>query len=146
MKVCEWWRGSAFFLALLCWTFAWSQESTAGAAEPGVLTPQSSEWAQQGLASWYGGRRWQGRRTASGERLDRQAMTAAHPDWPLGRWLCVRNEDNGREVRVRVNDRGPSKGPYIIDLSEAAARRLGFFRSGRAPVRLWACDPLAVHN
>jgi rare lipoprotein A len=80
---------------------------------------------ERGLASWYG-RKFHGRMTANGERYDMYAMTAAHPTMPLPSYARVRNLANGREVVVRVNDRGPFHGGRIIDLSRAAARKLGF--------------------
>jgi rare lipoprotein A len=89
----------------------------------------------QGWATWYGGKRWHGRRTASGERFDRQALTAAHLTLPMGTRVRVVNLSNGREVWVRINDRGPKGGQFIIDLSEAAAERLGMRRAGKARVR-----------
>lgn len=91
---------------------------------------------QQGLATWYGGQRWHGRRTASGERFDRHGFTAAHPSAPLGSRVRVVNLLNGREVMVRINDRGPVGQRFIIDLSEAAAERLGMRRKGRAMVEV----------
>ena len=91
---------------------------------------------QHGLASWYGGKRWQGRRTASGERFDGQALTAAHKTLPLGSRVRVVNLGNGRAVTVRINDRGPFTPQLIIDLSEAAAERLGMRHTGRAQVAL----------
>jgi rare lipoprotein A len=91
---------------------------------------------QQGLASWYGGKRWHGRLTASGERFDRAGLTAAHLTLPLDTRVRVLNLGNGREVWVRINDRGPFSRKYIIDLSEAAADRLGMRRAGRARVVL----------
>jgi rare lipoprotein A len=91
---------------------------------------------QHGLASWYGGKRWQGRRTASGERFDGQALTAAHKTLPLGSRVRVVNLVNGRAVTVRINDRGPFTPQFIIDLSEAAAERLGMRHAGRAQVAL----------
>jgi rare lipoprotein A len=104
-----------------------------------TATPQSTAAApplDQGRATWYGGARWHGRRTASGERFDRHALTAAHRSLPFGTWLRVVNLANGREVLVRVNDRGPVSRRFIIDLSEAAARRLDFVARGTAQVRL----------
>lgn len=79
---------------------------------------------QAGVASWYG-KPFHGRPTASGELYDMHAMTAAHKTMPLPSYARVRNPANGREVIVRVNDRGPFKPNRIIDLSFAAARRLG---------------------
>ena len=79
---------------------------------------------QAGLASWYG-KPFHGRPTASGEVYDMHAMTAAHKTMPLPSYARVRNLAHGREIIVRINDRGPFKPGRIIDLSFAAARRLG---------------------
>jgi rare lipoprotein A len=87
------------------------------------------------MASWYGGR-FNGRKTASGERFDENKLTAAYLKFPFGTRLRVTNLKNGRTVEVRVNDRGPWGGHGIIDLSKAAARALGMLSAGRAPVRL----------
>ncbi|MEY2874826.1 MAG: hypothetical protein RLZZ373_2197 [Pseudomonadota bacterium] len=83
-----------------------------------------AEVRESGLASWYGGK-FHGLPTASGERYDMYAMTAAHPTMPIPSYARVRNPANGREVIVRVNDRGPFSPGRIIDLSLAAAVRLG---------------------
>ena len=88
---------------------------------------------ETGIASWYG-RPFHGRRTASGEVYDMHAMTAAHKTMPLPSYARVRNPANGREVIVRVNDRGPFKPGRIIDLSRAAARKLRI--TGIAPVEV----------
>jgi len=101
---------------------------------------------EQGRASWYGGERWHGRRTASGERFDRHALTAAHRSLPFGTWVRVVNLTNGREVHVRINDRGPVSRRLIIDLSEAAAERLGFRSAGKAQVRLHLADAPHTHQ
>src|SRR5207237_8488018 len=83
----------------------------------------------EGLASWYG-LAFQGRRTASGERFDMNAFTAAHPSLPFGTRVLVRNPRNDRFVVVRINDRGPFVPGRIIDLSHAAARALGMLGFG----------------
>ena len=88
-----------------------------------------------GRASYYG-ERFRGRRTASGERFDPDALTAAHRRLPFGTRLRVTNVRNGRSVVVRVNDRGPFHGARVLDLSRAAARRIGMVRSGTARVRI----------
>ena len=103
------------------------------APHDGVAAPV---WQQEGLASWYGGKRWHGRRTASGERFDRQALTAAHRTLPLGSLVRVLNPLNGLEVVVRINDRGPFVRRRIIDLSEAAAEQIGLRHSGHGQVHL----------
>ena len=92
------------------------------------------------MASWYGGQ-FAGRRTASGEIFRPQDFTAAHRTLPFGTRVRVINVDNGRAIDVRINDRGPFTGHRIIDVSEAAARELGFHRRGLAPVRLEFCEP-----
>ena len=94
-------------------------------------------YRERGLASWYG-RKFHGRPTASGEPYDMYAMTAAHPTLPIPSYVKVRNPANGREVIVRVNDRGPFVSGRIIDLSQAAARRLGIV--GTAMVALEMVD------
>jgi rare lipoprotein A len=78
---------------------------------------------ETGLASWYG-HPFHGRRTATGEAYDMNAMTAAHKTMPLPSYALVRNPANGRQVVVKVNDRGPFVKGRIIDLSRAAARKL----------------------
>lgn len=87
---------------------------------------------EQGLASWYG-RKYHGRPTASGEVYDMFQLTAAHPTMPLPSYARVSNPANGRSVLVRVNDRGPFVDGRVIDLSYAAAHRIGVLR-GVAPV------------
>ena len=89
---------------------------------------------ETGLASWYG-RKFHGRRTASGEVYNMHAMTAAHKTMPLPSYARVRNPKNGREIIVRVNDRGPFAADRIIDLSYAAAVKLGV-AGGLAPVEV----------
>jgi rare lipoprotein A len=91
--------------------------------------------SQDGLASYYGAS-FAGRHTASGERFDPNAFTAAHRDLPFGTRIRVTNLDNGRTVIVRVNDRGPFANGRIVDVSWAAARELGMLRSGVAHVRV----------
>lgn len=89
----------------------------------------------EGRASWYGAR-FHGRRTASGEPFDMHGFTAAHKTLPFGTLVRVLNPANGREVVVRINDRGPHVRGRIIDLSRAAAAALGFQRAGQARVVL----------
>lgn len=90
---------------------------------------------QSGAASWYGSY-FHGRRTSTGEIYDMYAMSAAHPTMPLPSFARVTNTANGHSVVVRVNDRGPFVGDRIIDLSYAAAARLGFIDQGVAPVKV----------
>jgi rare lipoprotein A len=93
------------------------------------------EYDRVGVASWYG-EPFHGRATANGERFDRGIVTAAHPTLPLPSLARVVNLTNNRELVVRVNDRGPFVGDRLIDLSQEAARQLGFERDGLAQVRV----------
>jgi rare lipoprotein A len=96
---------------------------------------------ERGVASWYGPG-FDGRRTASGERYDMDDLTAAHPRLPFGTLVEVRNLDNGRTVRVRINDRGPFEKNRIIDLSKGAAKSIGMLGPGTARVELVAVGRL----
>jgi rare lipoprotein A len=95
---------------------------------------------QRGVASWYG-RRFHGSRTSSGERYDMYAMTAAHPTLPIPSYARVTNVANGRSVVVRINDRGPFLHGRVIDLSYAAAWKLGYAAQGSALVDVEAIVP-----
>lgn len=91
--------------------------------------------SEVGMASYYADAH-QGRRTASGERFDMHALTAAHRTLPFGTRVEVTNLENGRSVVVRINDRGPFVEGRVIDLSQAAARELRFLGRGTTRVRL----------
>ena len=97
-----------------------------------ILTLQTGAFAQTGSASWYA----LTSKTASGERCNPNALTAAHPTLPFGTKVKVENLKNGKTVVVRINDRGPFVGGRIIDLTRAAASALGFIKAGTAKVRL----------
>ena len=104
---------------------------------PTSSRPPAPDWAEEGIASWYGGSDgFEGKPTASGEIYDGRQMTAAHRELPLGTIVEVTNLDNGRVARVRVNDRGPFIKGRILDLSRTAARELGVVGPGIARVRL----------
>jgi rare lipoprotein A len=94
-------------------------------------------YRERGIASWYG-KKFHGRRTSSGEPYDMYAMTAAHTSLPLPSYVRVTNLENGRSVVVRVNDRGPFADNRIIDLSYAAAHRIGMVEQGTARVEVEA--------
>ena len=100
-----------------------------------IAHPTTPAATVKGLASWYGDAH-HGRRTASGEPFDQEALTAAHPTLPFGTVVRVTNLRNGKTVDVRVNDRGPVIAGRIIDLSRAAARAIGSIGRGIVPVRL----------
>jgi rare lipoprotein A len=95
---------------------------------------------ERGLASWYG-RGFHGKRTASGEPYDMYAMTAAHTILPIPSYARVTHLGNRRSVIVRINDRGPFRTDRIIDLSYAAAHRLGYVQAGSARVEVEAILP-----
>lgn len=97
-------------------------------------------YRREGIASWYG-EKFHGRRTSSGEPYDMYALTAAHKTLPLPTHVRVTNLENGRSLIVRVNDRGPFKDDRLIDLSYAAAYRLGYLDSGTARVRVEVVGP-----
>src|SRR5262245_18771443 len=96
-------------------------------SRPRALSPDEAE--QTGQASWYG-RQHHGKRTASGEIYDMYQLTAAHRTLPLGTRVRVTNLENGRTVDVRINDRGPFVRGRLLDLSRAAAERLGAIGDG----------------
>ena len=96
---------------------------------PTLLAGESAREYQRGGASWYGPG-FHGRRTASGERYDMNAMTAAHRTLPFGTWVRVHSLVNGREVDVRITDRGPFIRSRVIDVSRGAAEALGMMGLG----------------
>lgn len=97
--------------------------------------PDVSGFKQTGRASWYG-KQFNGRRTASGERFDMHAMTAAHKTLPLAAYVRVTNATNEKSVVVKINDRGPYVRGRVIDLSYAAAREIGLHTTGTARVKI----------
>lgn len=98
-------------------------------------------YVERGIASWYG-TKFHGKRTSSGEPYDMYAMTAAHKTLPLPTYAQVTNLRNGRSVVVKINDRGPFKDNRLIDLSYAAAIKLGITAEGTGLVEVRALDPL----
>lgn len=101
------------------------------------VLPTAEGYKEEGLASWYG-RKFHGYRTSSGEAFDMYRFTAAHRTLPLPTYARVTNLDNGKSLVVRVNDRGPFHSDRIIDLSWAAAVRLGIEQKGTGRVRVEA--------
>ncbi len=97
-------------------------------------------YREQGIASWYG-TKFHGRRTSSGESYDMYAMSAAHKTLPLPTYARVTNLRNGRSLVLKINDRGPFHANRLIDLSYAAAARLGILAHGTGLVRVEALDP-----
>ena len=118
-----------WFILLLIFTGC----ATARTGSAPTLRP--GDFEQTGQASWYG-RQHHGQRTASGETYDMHKLTAAHRTLPLGTRVLVTNLENGRTVEVRINDRGPFVATRVIDLSHAAAQRLGAVGAGVISVGL----------
>ncbi|AUX89059.1 MULTISPECIES: septal ring lytic transglycosylase RlpA family protein [Acinetobacter] len=116
------------------------------AEEPSVIEKLNNvasntvrKFSQTGTASWYG-RQFHGRKTASGETFDMNAMTAAHRSLPLNCFIRVTNKNNGKSVVVKVNDRGPFHGNRVLDLSYGAAKQLGITNAGTAHVNIERVD------
>ena len=99
--------------------------------------PDAHGFQQRGVASWYG-RKFHGRRTSNGETYDMYGISAAHKTLPFGTMVRVTNLQNGRQLDIRINDRGPFIRGRIIDLSYGAAKKLGVVGPGTAPVKIVA--------
>lgn len=119
-----------------------NSESYEEFGESYVILESSDGFSEIGIASWYG-IEFQGRNTSSGEVYDMYQLTAAHKTLPLPTYVRVDNLDNGQSLVVKVNDRGPFIDGRIIDLSYAAAHRLGVTGPGTANVEITALDPSA---
>lgn len=107
------------------------------------VMPSAKGYREEGVASWYG-TKFHGHKTSNGETYSMYAMSAAHKTLPLPSYVKVTNVENGRSAVVRVNDRGPFKSGRIIDLSYAAAVKLGYENQGTARVRVEAIDTTAL--
>jgi rare lipoprotein A len=116
----------------------WLAALAAGCATHTMQAPST----QQGVASWYGPG-FHGQATASGETYDQYDLTAAHRSWPLGTRARVTNQQNGRSVTVRINDRGPFVGDRVLDLSYGAARALDMLQDGTGMVTI---EPLTENG
>src|SRR5574337_1672731 len=117
---------------LLAWCLSGCGLFTRRPAPPAMSQPGA---VQIGTASWYGPG-FHGNRTSNGEIYDQYELTAAHQTLPLGSRVAVTNLQNGRQVEVRINDRGPFVKGRSIDLSYGAARNLGMIGPGTVPVRI----------
>jgi rare lipoprotein A (peptidoglycan hydrolase) len=132
------WSISFVFLILVAQSCATLSQATRGNVAPnlqGIAPRQSTMAIQRGEASWYGPG-LDGKRMASGDILDQTKLTAAHKTFPLGSKAKVTNLKNGNSVEVEIKDRGPFVEGRIIDLSKAAAERLGIIGTGTAPVEI----------
>lgn len=128
---------SAMLIPLLLTVSAAAQEAEITGEPTAALDAEADIGTEinGGMASYYGNE-LAGNRTASGERFNPLAMTAAHRTLPFGSMVRVTNVSNGDSVIVRINDRGPFHGGRVIDVSHAAAREIGMHRSGTARVKL----------
>lgn len=106
------------------------------------VMPSAKGYRARGTASWYG-TKFHSKRTSSGEHYNMYALTAAHRTLPLPTYVRVKNLQNGREAIVKVNDRGPFHSNRLIDLSYAAAAKLGMMPKGTAMVEIEAITPVA---
>lgn len=131
-------QGSAWPEPVSAGTWTWSSLPPPAAFSVPDGPTRSGRSLQAGMASWYGPG-FHGRKTASGERFDQNAMTAAHRSLPFGTRVRVIDEKTGRSVVVRINDRGPFAHGRIIDLSKGSAQALGMLSTGR--VRIVSAEP-----
>lgn len=104
-------------------------------AQQQTTDPDISLCTRTGLATYYH-HKFEGRRTTSGAKYRAKKFTAAHLTLPFGTIVTVTNLSNGKSVEVEINDRGPHSKRYIIDVSECAAKELGFFRKGQSKVEI----------
>lgn len=131
-------QGSAWPEPVSSGSWAWSSLPPTAAFSIPDVPARPGRTLQAGMASWYGPG-FHGRKTASGERFDQNAMTAAHRSLPFGTRVRVIDEKTGRSVVVRINDRGPFAHGRIIDLSKGSAQALGMLSTGR--VRIVSAEP-----
>ena len=133
--------GTLFF-AGCAWEHTGEQEKTTQKEKVGDVT--KSIHKEIGEASWYGPG-FQGHGTANGDKFDQKEMTAAHPSLPMGTIASVTNLENGKKVEVTINDRGPYADNRVIDLSRAAAKKLGMEEDGTAKVKI-ETKPIKKHK
>jgi rare lipoprotein A len=126
--------GATVIAALLVFASACGKHTTAHVPPP-PSKPAPIGWTEKGIASWYGAP-YDGYPSASGEIFDTHKLTAAHRTLPFDTWVEVTNLQNGRQVKVRINDRGPFIDGRIIDLSFAAATTIDIVGPGTAKVKL----------
>jgi rare lipoprotein A len=116
------------------------EQATPSKPKLAAIAPAAIGPAETGRASWYK----LASATATGESMDEDDLTAAHPSLPIGTHVLVENLDNGQSVIVRINDRGPFAGKRIIDVSKAAAEKLDMIAAGVANVRVSRIDAVAA--
>jgi len=127
-------KSSSLLLILVAMAFLISGSTACANKKPEKLTVKKGR-VEKGQASWYG-KKFHGKKTASGERFNMYGYTAAHKTLPFGTKVRVTNLDNGKKVVVRINDRGPFVKGRVIDLSYAAAKKIGMLKKGVVPVKV----------
>ena len=138
-------RPATFLLALAVSATVIASPLNPPASSNRPASPVKHRWYEIGKASWYGSA-FQGRLTATGERFNMNSLTCAHRTLPLGSWLRITNLHNSKTTFVRVNDRGPYEPHAIVDLSFAAAQKLGLLGNGQVRVeQVKADDPELAH-
>ncbi len=133
MKITSFSRAATFSVFLIGSGAALAQAQPAPAAEAKTATAQAGDHRLSGIAAVYSDR-LNGHKTASGKRYDKTALTAAHPTLPFGSKVKITNEKNGKSAVVTINDRGPTQPDRVLDISQAAAKKLGIGPKGMAPV------------
>jgi len=130
------WRGALIgTLALVGCTWDRSGEQGKQTSQKNEIPAAKPNHKEIGEASWYGPG-FHGKETANGETFNQNKMTAAHPSLPLGTKAEVTNLENGKKVEVRINDRGPYTEDRVIDVSRAAAKKLGMEEEGTTEVKI----------
>lgn len=119
--------------------------AAASAPAAPAVTAVTAGASESGKLAWYG-RKFTGRKTASGEAYNPSALTMAHKTLPFGTLVKVTNTKNGKSATLRVNDRGPTQGDRVGDVSQAAARKLGMTRSGVIDAELAVVGSAAAKN
>jgi rare lipoprotein A len=109
------------------------------------ITDSATPFKQRGVASWYG-KKFHGQKTSSGELYDMYKITAAHPTLPIPSYARVTNVDNGKQIIVRINDRGPFHSNRIIDLSYTAALKLGYLGKGSSVMEVERLRPADIEK
>ena len=140
-KKAGWAMAATLCAVLLGGSYGWHHATGGAEAEAStvVAAPAHHAFTQRGRASWYDPS-FHGKLTASGDRYDQNRLTAAHRTLPLGSTVTVTNLENGKSVKVLINDRGPYVRDRVIDLSRAAARKLDMLDSGVTDVRVAGAD------
>jgi rare lipoprotein A len=125
------------FFALVTSVSAQTKDSiiSSGSDSLKLIQPDSMKIVKEGKATYYASY-FHGRRTTSGEVFSNNKMTAAHRTLPFGTLVTITNQSNGNTIRVKINDRGPHNKAFIIDVSQAAAKELGFYKKGVTNVEI----------